>query len=108
MSPPPSSGIGLIVTGSIFVGVGVLNLATAPLCKTSVINRDVQDICLYASLGVGASFTAAGIPMLVVGSSRRRQYKEWRQAHGGLASLLEGISFSASTRAGGLTWRSAF
>lgn len=94
--PPPSSGVGLIVAGSILLGVGVVNLATAGLCKTDLIERDLQNPCLYASLAVGVSFSGAGIPLLVVGASRRRAYREWQRAHPVMAGLLEGVRLSTA------------
>lgn len=63
----PPSGTGLIVTGSIFTAIGGVNLLTAPICKTDLIAKDTQTVCLGASLGVGIGFVAIGIPMLLVG-----------------------------------------
>jgi len=37
-TPPPSRGTGYIVTGSIFLGIGVINLVTAPICMTDAID----------------------------------------------------------------------
>jgi hypothetical protein len=94
--PPPSSGVGLIVAGSILLGLGVANLATAAICKTDAIARDLQDPCLYASIGVGVAFSGTGIPLLVVGASRRRAFKEWQRAHPVMAGLLEGVRLSTA------------
>jgi hypothetical protein len=107
-APPPSSGVGLIVTGSIFIGVGVLNLALAPVCKTDAVSKSSQDVCLYASLGVGIGFTAVGIPLAVVGGSRRRAYNRWRQSHPVMATLAEGLQLTTGHDRAGLALGGSF
>jgi hypothetical protein len=104
---PPSNGVGYIITGSIFLGLGVLNLATAPLCKTDAVAEDMQDTCLYASLGVGGAFVAVGTPLLIVGIGKRSTYNEWRRQHP-YAALLTGLGFSVGGRNTGMSWRITF
>jgi hypothetical protein len=107
--PPPSSGTGLIVAGSILLGIGVLNLITAPICTVDDVIRDpdTQDACLYASLIVGGAFVAVGTPLLVVGIKKRRAYKEWRMRHPVMAALTQ-IRLRVGKRGSGLFWRAEF
>lgn len=97
---PPSRGVGLLVAGGIFTGIGVLNLATAPICKTDLIgNRDTQDACLIASLVLGGTFIAVGVPMLVVGGVKRGKFKKWQADH----PMAAGLGFSPTRGGGALT-----
>ena len=75
---PSSSGVGYLVAGGIFTGLGVLNLVTAPLCKTSAIAPSIQDGCLIASLALGGTFFVIGVPLLIVGGVKRGKYKAWK------------------------------
>jgi len=104
--PPPSSGVGLIVTGSIFVGVGAINLITAPICKTDLVQDSVQNVCLGASLVIGGTFLAIGIPLLAVGVHKRNKFREWKQEH--RLGALEGLGFAAASHGGALTWEAHF
>jgi hypothetical protein len=103
--PPPSNGVGLIVAGSIFLAVGVLNLITSPVCLT-LNDHDTRDTCLYASLGVGGVFTAIGLPLLIAGGVKRRHYNEWVRSR--QAMVLEGLRLSFSRQSGSLMWRAEF
>ncbi len=100
--PPPSSGIALIVTGSVFTGLGALNLITSPICKLdSAFSPGTQNACLDASLVAGGVFLAIGIPMLVVGTKRRAEFQEWKHRYGF-------VGFNPSTGGGALTWEGHF
>jgi hypothetical protein len=77
----PSTGIGLLVTGGIFTGIGGLNLLTAPLCTTNLVTSDLQSVCLTASLVVAGVGLAVGIPLMVIGANQRAEYNEWKKAH---------------------------
>ena len=77
----PSTGVGLLVPGGIFTGLGILNLATSPICLTDLVDRDSQTPCLITSLVAGGVFLAVGIPLLAVGGARRAHYLEWRRRH---------------------------
>lgn len=70
------SGVGLLVAGGIFTGLGGLNLVTAPICKTDLVDPTVQDTCLYASLGLGAGLGTLGIALIVGGTIQRNEYKK--------------------------------
>jgi hypothetical protein len=105
---PPSTGIGMIVTGSILTGLGAVNLITAPICKTSAIpDPTSQDVCLGTSLVLGGAFAAVGIPLLLVGVNRHNRYVEWKRQHQALSALTDlGV---APTRGGAaLTWHTSF
>ena len=102
---PPSSGVGLLVAGGIFSGLGALNFATAPLCSSlTSLGPSGQQGCLDASLILGGVFLATGIPLLVVGGVRRHAYNEWKASHAGLG----GLGFSARSGGATLTWKAAF
>lgn len=101
----PSSGIGYLVTGGIFTGIGALNLLTAPICTTDLIpNSDTQKTCLIASLAIGGTFLAIGVPLLIVGGSKRSTYKQWKADH----PVAGGFGFSAANGGGGLTFGGRF
>lgn len=62
-----------LVTGGISLGLGVANIATAPLCELHAIRASARSSCVAMSLAFGGAFLAAGIPLLVVGVGRRRE-----------------------------------
>jgi hypothetical protein len=77
----PPSGVGFLVSGGILTGLGVLNLAASPVCKTELVREDVQNECLIASLATGGVMLAVGIPLLVVGGAKRSKFLEWQEQH---------------------------
>jgi hypothetical protein len=85
----PSTGTALIITGAVLLGVGVVNLATSPLCKSDAIIRDkkIQDVCFGAALVVGGVMVAVGVPLLIVGLGKHSTYNEWKKRNPGLAGL---------------------
>jgi hypothetical protein len=85
----PSSGMGLVIAGAVLTGVGVLNLATSPLCKNDdlIANKKLQDTCFAAALVFGGVAVAVGVPLLIVGLSKHSTYEEWKKAHPGMAGL---------------------
>jgi hypothetical protein len=106
-SEPPSKGTGMIVGGAVFTGLGVVNLATSPICLTSTFETsNTKTLCLGLSLGLGIGFTLIGVPLLVAGASRRSRYLEWKQSHGALQTLTD-IGFAPAPGGGMLTWRTA-
>jgi hypothetical protein len=104
---PPSTGLPLIITGSVMLGVGVLNLATSPICKSSAVSHNMQDTCLYLSLGLGGGLVAAGTPLLIVGAGQRGRYNEWRK-HQALATALSGLRLSLNPQNLGVGWGVVF
>jgi hypothetical protein len=104
--PPPPSGLGLIITGSVFMGLGAVNLLTAPLCKTSVVDSSISGACFDIALGIGITFVAVGIPLLAVGVSRRHDFLEWRR-NNAAAALLD-VGLSRVSGGGVATWQATF
>jgi hypothetical protein len=100
LDEPPPRGVGLLVGGGIFTGIGALNLLTAPICKTDLIpDHTTQDACLIASLVIGGT-----LPMLIVGGSRRSTFKQWQASHPAAA----GLGFSPARGGGALTFVGQF
>jgi hypothetical protein len=85
---PPSSGVGMIITGWIMSGVGVMNLALIPVCTMDAYPRQSRDLCVQLSIGVGVIGLGVGIPLLAVGYHKRSQFKTWKQRHAVLNELL--------------------
>jgi hypothetical protein len=106
---PPSNGVGHIISGSILTGLGGLNLLTAPLCMVDTLfsDTDTQYGCLYASLIVGGTLTAVGIPLLVIGVNKRQRYKKWLEERTTVAALSR-FSIIIHHNGSGLFWRGAF
>jgi hypothetical protein len=75
---PPPSGIGGIVLGAVGLGLGAINLASIPICHSSLYPANAADLCFGLSIGLGAALVGVGIPSLIVGIIRRKRYKEWR------------------------------
>jgi hypothetical protein len=106
-TPPderPSRGVGLLVAGGIFTGLGAVNLLTAPICKTDLVgNRDTQNTCFVASLVAGGTLLAIGLPLLIVGGVKRSHFKAWQANH-----PLSGLAFSPAGGGGSLTFVGRF
>ena len=104
---PPPTGTGMLVAGSILTGVGAVNLLTSPLCKTSLIPRDTQDVCFGSSLAIGGVFAAVGLPLLFVGISRHNNYVEWKRQHSALSALTD-LGVAPTPGGAALTWSASF
>lgn len=104
--PKPSSGTGLIIAGSVVGGVGVLNLATSPLCKVDDLIRDkkLQDTCFAAALVFGGVLVSVGIPLLIVGLNKRSTYLEWKERH----PVASGFGLAPAPSGMAMTWRASF
>jgi hypothetical protein len=101
----PSSGLGLLITGGVFTGLGVINLATAPICKADTqFSPDTQNVCLIASLAVGGTFLAVGVPLLIVGAGKRSTYNAWRAEH----PVASGFGYQPVRGGGGLGFSTTF
>lgn len=92
-APAPSSGLAYIIPGGILVGLGAIDLGTAPLCRLSVIRSSAQPACLVTSIAVGGAALAVGIPLLVVGARRRGSVPAV-----GVAPVTGGAMFTWSTK----------
>ena len=66
-----SSSTWFLAGGGVLAGLGVVNLATAPLCKLSAIRASAQPACIGTSIGVGAALLGAGVPLIVIGVQKR-------------------------------------
>ncbi|RKH50474.1 hypothetical protein D7X55_03645 [Corallococcus sp. AB049A] len=104
---PPPTGTGMLVAGSILTGVGAVNLLTSPLCKTSMVPRDTQDVCFGSSLAIGGVFAAVGLPLLFVGISRHNNYVEWKRQNRAVA-LLTDVGVTPTPGGAALTWNASF
>jgi hypothetical protein len=104
---PPPTGTGMLVAGSILTGVGAVNLLTSPLCKTSMVPRDTQGVCLGSSLAIGGVFAAVGLPLLFVGISRHNNYVEWKRQNRAVA-LLTDVGVAPTPGGAALTWNASF
>jgi hypothetical protein len=103
---PPSRGTGYLVAGNIFLGLGLLNLATMPLCRASVIEPEgAQDGCLVGSAITFAVFAAIGMPLIVIGKGKAEEYKRWRT---GQSAATMRLGFSAAKGQGALTFSGQF
>jgi len=100
----PSSGLGLIIPGAIMLGVGALNAASMGICFTDFYvqleGTTGRDLCAVTVGMVAVGLMGAGLPMLLVGVSRRSAYRAWQEENGALtiAPTSQGIAF-AWTRA---------
>jgi hypothetical protein len=69
--PAPPSSTPYLASGGVLLGIGVANGATAPLCLTGAVHENHRTACLATSFAFAGAFTAASIPLLVVGARRR-------------------------------------
>ena len=97
-------GLGLLITGAALTGVGALNLATAPLCKTSIVRSGIQDACFDASLVFGGALAVVGLPLLIVGATQRSTFNEWKRAH----PIASGFTLAPLAGGGALGWSATF
>jgi len=107
LSLAPPTGIGLLVTGSVFTGLAAINLITAPVCVTGAIRRDVQGACLDASLIFAGITAAIGIPLLAVGVTRHNRYVDWK-AGNSVAARFTDLGVTPMRSGAALTWQTAF
>jgi hypothetical protein len=105
--PPPPTGTAQIVVGWIGTGVGAFNFATVPVCYADFYPEQSKDLCVELSIGIGAVGLGVGIPMLIVGYSRRAEYKRWKADHPALNELTK-LRVSAVQGGGVLGYRTEF
>lgn len=107
---PPPSGLGALITGWIFVGIGGLNLVTMPICSSDIVDPSMEEGC-YAATGIFAGvLIGVGIPLVIIGSKKYKVYKSWRAEHPEHAVLehLTRTSFQPREGGGVATYRVAF
>lgn len=77
----PSSGLGLVIAGWALTGWGALNLVTYPVCSADWYPEQSRGLCKVLSIGFGVGGVGVGVPLLVVGYSKRSDYNEWKKTH---------------------------
>jgi hypothetical protein len=100
----PSDGIDALAGGSALLAIGTLSFATAPICKSGVVNLAQQDSCFTASFVIGAPFLALGIPLIVFGAAQNAKYKDWARRH----PTLTGLTVSPTSGGGAVAWSGRF
>jgi hypothetical protein len=100
----PSNGNGALASGGALTVIGGLLFATAPLCKSKIVNAPEQGSCFTASFMVGTPLVALGIPLIVFGAVQRVKYDEWARKH----PTLTGLSFSPGSGGGAVGWSGSF
>jgi hypothetical protein len=100
----PSNGIDALAGGSVLAAIGTLSFATAPICKSGVVNLAQQDSCFTASFVIGAPFLALGIPLIVFGAAQNAKYNDWARRH----PTLTGLSVSPTSGGGAVAWSGRF
>ena len=81
-----------------------MNLATSPLCKTSIVRGDLQDVCFDTSLVFGGTLAAVGIPLLIAGATQRSTFNEWKRAH----PIASGFSLAPLQGGAAVGWSATF
>ncbi len=74
--PHPSPTL-FLALGGVLTGLGVVNLATAPGCVSSLVLPGDRGLCVGLSVGFGVGLVAAGMPLLVLGVKRREAWLRW-------------------------------
>jgi hypothetical protein len=105
--PQPSTGTGLIVAGWIATGIGVLNLATLPICFADFYPEDSENLCVIGSATLGGVGLALGVPFLIVGYNNKADYREW-QARRGMAYHLMNTQVTLASDGAALSYRAEF
>jgi hypothetical protein len=105
--PQPSTGTGLVVVGWIATGLGVLNLATLPICFADFYPEDAETLCVIGSATIGGVGLALGVPFLIVGYSQKADYREWK-ARNGMAYHLQNTYVTVASDGVGLSYSAAF
>ncbi len=106
MGKAPPSGLGQRITGGIFMGIGLVNFLTAPICMSDMVQEEIQEDCLKASLAVGGIFLVIGIPLVASGSAKKRRLLEWRANQN--AHLQSHLGLNIARDYGGLFWTAQF
>ncbi|MBN2718280.1 MAG: hypothetical protein JXX14_20720 [Deltaproteobacteria bacterium] len=102
---PYSTGTGQRITGGIFLAIGLINLVTAPICLSDMVDSELEEACLIGSLSIGGVMTLIGLPMLAAGNAKKRRYLEWREQQ---QSTSNGVGVRMSRTYGGFFWTVAF
>ncbi|MBN2528897.1 MAG: hypothetical protein JXR76_21075 [Deltaproteobacteria bacterium] len=87
LTQPPSTGLGLRISGAIALGVGGTLMALTPACVIvgpvnkggSDTAKDLQSQCLLGTLGGGLLSIALGVTMLSFGLKQKHLYQNWQR-----------------------------
>lgn len=101
---PPSTGIDALASGTALMAMGALSFATAPICKTGVVNIAEQSSCFTISFAAGTPLLLLGIPLIVFGTFQHAKYNEWARAH----PMLSGLLFSPTSGGASVAWSATF
>jgi hypothetical protein len=104
-APEPSTGLGMLITGSILSGIGVASLgASVTVCE------DDSDpaACRGATVLLSLATLGPGIPLFIVGMMRRSRHKTWEATNRRSAETLPQLHLGAARSPLGLTLESRF
>ncbi len=109
---PPSKGTGLIIGGSIMVGLGAVWFLTAAAWRavetTYWWDNGLGRTYFYTFIVLGALSELIGVPLLIAGIVKRSQYNQWAYQHPVADAVLKGIHVAAQPGGGGVGWGYAF
>lgn len=100
----PSNGIANLVTGGVLTGLGVLNAVGFGVCFLDAYPDNARDACKVASAIVSGAGLAIGIPLLIVGSNQRADFKAWKEQH----SRAPRLGVHAGNQSFGLNFAATF
>lgn len=100
----PSTGIDALASGSALTVIGALSFATAPLCRTGIVNAAQQGPCFTTSFVAGTPFLVLGVPLIVFGAVQRAKYDDWARHH----PTLVGLAFAPTPTGGTVAWSTQF
>jgi hypothetical protein len=100
----PSTGVDALGSGVALTAIGALSFATAPICKTGVVNTAEQSSCFTVSFATGTPLFVLGIPLIVFGAVQHARYGDWARKHPGLSEL----SFSPTSGGATVGWGATF
>ena len=105
---PPSKGTGLLITGSVLLGVGLVTVISTPsICRngTGAATTGVSTSgCNNVGYVFGAAFGAVGLPLMIVGLVKRSNYNAWLADH----PVVSGLSLAPLAGGGALGWSTTF
>ena len=97
-APEPSSGVALLVVGSLAAIGGVADLAATPICYAARIPSSQHPACTATSISVGVALVGAGVPMIAVGAMQRSAWTEW----------LRGVTVTPTRTGAAVGWGGTF
>jgi hypothetical protein len=104
-APEPSTGLGMLITGSILSGIGLASLgASVTVCEDDSDPADCRGIAILASIAT----LGPGIPLFIVGMIRRSRHKTWEANNRRSAETLPQLHLGAARSPLGLTLESRF